>query len=247
VSGEEIILSGTEETLKPIITLIIGIHQLIENRDIGDIVAMPIYEFARAEPPSVKITIFFSPSKEPPFKNKPGKPQLAPCYNIPDVDIRKLTWANVKLAAGGTNGYKWGRFRATANLSNRRQMQVYAGDEKEAEQRLLALAELSKAKILTLTVAEEKKVGRRATNKILYKETTQIYPSYFCVVKNEKIMTESEREQYPVSANIRGKIDGDFRRVTTKKIPLWTINEPPNTKAIIKEALRVRGSAADDD
>jgi hypothetical protein len=246
VSGEEIILSGTEETLKPIITLIIGIHQLIENRDVGDIVAFPIHEFLRAEPPSVKISVFFSPNKEPPFRNKPGKPRVEPYCNIPDIDIRKLTWANVKLAAGGTNGYKWGRFRATANLSNKRQMQVYGGDEKEAEKRLLALAELSKATILTLTVAEEKKVGRRATTKTLYKETTQVYPAYFCVIKNEKIVTESEREQYPVNSGIKGKIAGDFRRVATKKIPLWTVKEPPNTKAIIKEALRVRGSAADD-
>jgi hypothetical protein len=247
VSGEEIILSGAEETLKPIITLLIAIHQLIENRDVGDIVAMPTYEFMRADPPTVKLTVFFSPSKEPPFRNKPGEPQLKPYCNIPDVDIRKLTWDNVKLASGGTNGYKWGRFLAIANLSNNRRMQVYGGDEKEAEKRLLALMELSKAKILTLSVTEEKKVGRRATNKILYKKTTRIYPAYFCVIKNEKIVAEAEREQYPVKSGIRGKLAGDFRRVTTKKIPLWTVKEPPNTKAIIKEALRVRGSAADDD
>jgi hypothetical protein len=246
VSGEEIILSGSEETLKPVITLLVAIHQLIENRDIGDIVATPIFEYEKASPATTKITIFFSPNKEPPFRNKPGKPRIEPYCNIPDIDTRKLTWANVKLAAGGTNGYKWGRFLAIAKLSNNRSMHVYGGDKEEAENRLIALMELSKAKILTLSVTEEKKVGRRAANKVLYKETTHVYPSYFCVVKNEKITVEAEREQYPVKSGIKGKLVGDFRRVTTKKIPLWTIKEPPNVKEIIREALRVRGSAIDD-
>jgi len=245
--SEDIILSGSEETLKPIITLLVAIHQLIGNRDVGDIVALPMTEAVRADPPNVKITIFFSPSKEPPFKSEPGKPQLKPYCNIPDVNLKKLTWSNVKLAAGGSNGYNWGRFLATANLSNRRQLQVYGGSEKEAEERILAVSELSKAKILTLSITEEKKVGRRATNKVLYKQTTRIYPVYFTVINNQKILVEAEREQYPVKSKIKGKLSGDFKRVTTKKIPLWVLKEPPNVKEIIREALRVRSSAADDD
>ncbi|MBW4568045.1 MAG: hypothetical protein KME31_08480 [Tolypothrix carrinoi HA7290-LM1] len=245
--SEDIILSGSEETLKPIITLLIAIHQLIENRDVGDIVAAPMPEVVRAEPQSVKVTIFFSPNKEPPFRNQPGSPELKPYCNIPDINLKKLTWANIKLAAGGTNGYNWGRFRATANLSNKRQMQIHAGSEKEAEERILAFADLSKATILTLSITEEKKVGRRAKNKLLYKETTRIYPTYFTVVNNQKILTEAEREQYPPELKVKGKLAGDFRRIKTQKIPLWTIKEPPNVKAIIKEALRVRGSAKDDD
>lgn len=242
--SEQIILSGTEESLKPIITLLIGIRQLIENRDVGDIVAMPLQERILAEPQTVKVTIFFHPNKVPPFNFPQGGHQLKPYCNIPDVDIRKLTWANIKTAAGGTNGYNWGRFLATANMSNRRQMQVYAGSEKEAQERLIALSALSKASILTLSVTEEKKKGRRATNKLLYKETTRIYPTYFCVINNEKILVESEREAR--QKGVKGQLAGDFRRKTTKKIPLWTTKEPGNTKDLIREALRVRGSAKDD-
>ncbi len=238
--AEEIILSGTEESLKPIIALLIGIHQLIENRDVGDIVAMPLQERVLAEPQTIKLTIFFNPSKEPPFRRKKGEHQLTPYCNIPDVNKTKLTWNNIKAAAGGTNGYYWGRFLATAKMSNRRQMQVYGGSEKDAEERLLALAELSKAKILTLSVTEEKKTGRRATNKLLYKETTRIYPTYFAVINNEKIAVEAEREVY--QKGVKGQLAGDFKRRTTPKIPLWLTKEPPNAKALIQEALRVRGS-----
>ncbi len=242
--SENIILSGTEETLKPIIALLIGIHQLIENRDVGDIVAMPLRDQIRAEPQTVKVTIFFNPSKEPPFKRKPGQPELKPYCNIPDVNLTKLTWNNIKKAAGGKNGYNWGRFLATARMSNRRQMQVYAGSEKEAEERILALSDLSKAKILTLSITEEKKTGERAPNKLLYKETTRIYPTYFSVINNEKILVEAGREAN--QKGIKGQLAGNFRRQTTKKIPLWVEKEPPNTKDLIREALRVRGSSKDD-
>jgi hypothetical protein len=67
---EEIILSGAEETLKPIIALLIGIHQLIENRDIGDVVGMPLEEFVRAQPHTVKLSIFWYPNSKPPFNAK---------------------------------------------------------------------------------------------------------------------------------------------------------------------------------
>lgn len=242
--SEDIILSGSEETLKPIIALLVGIRQLIENRDVGDIVAMPLQERVLSEPQTVKLTIFFHPNKEPPFTFPKGGHELKPYCNISDIDIRKLTWSNIKTAAGGANGYNWGRFLATANMSNRRQIQIYAGSEKEAQERLIALAELSKASILTLSVTEEKKKGRRATNKLMYKETTRVYPIYFCVINNEKILVETERQVR--QKGVRGQLAGDFRRKTTKKIPLWTTKEPGNTKELIREALKVRGSATDD-
>ncbi|MBG1268249.1 hypothetical protein [Nostoc sp. WHI] len=243
--SESIILSGTEETLKPIIALLVGIHQLIKNRDIGDIVGVPLHEKVLSEPQTVKLTVFFHPNKEPPFTFPKGGHQLKPYCNISDIDIRKLSWSNVKIAAGGANGYTWGRFLATANMSNRRQMQVYGGSEKDAEERLIALAELSKAKILTLSVTEEKKVGRRSANKLLYKPTVRVYPIYFVVINNEKILIETERQVR--QKGVVGKLAGDFKRQTTQKIPLWIDKEPSNFKALIKEALRVRATSADDE
>lgn len=239
---EEIILSGTEETLKPIIALLIGIHQLIENRDIGDIVGSPLEEHVRAHPHTIKLTIFWYPKKEPPFTANAGEKLVRPYCNIPDVNRKKLDWTKIKETAGGSNGYTWGRFRCTANLDNGRQMQVHAGEAKEAEERLKALASLSTAKILTLSVTEEKKEGRRATNHSLYKENTKVYPAYFVVVNSEKILVESERQRQPkLPGQKKSTLAGDFQRNRTRKIPLWTEKEPGNVKEIIKEALRVRG------
>jgi hypothetical protein len=245
--AEEIILSGSEETLKPIIALLIGIHQLIENRDIGDIVGMPLEDFVRAAPHTTKLTIFWHPKKEPPFNGARDEKLVRSYCNIPDVDKKKLDWTMIKEAAGGTNGYMWGRFRCTANLDNGRQMQVYGDTEKEAEDRLKALAKLSTAKILTVSVAEEKKIGRREQFQTLYKESTRVYPRYFCVVNSEKILVESDRQRQKKIPGLKSTIQEDFKRERTVKIPLWVDKEPEMCKAIIKEALRVRGSAKDDD
>lgn len=245
--SEEIILSGTEETLKPIIALLIGIHQLIEHRDLGDIVAMPLEDFVRAQRQTIRVTVFWSPKKEPPFYAGVNEKNVRPYFNIPDIDKKKLDWATIKEAAGGSNGYSWGRFRCTANLDNGRQMQLHAGSEKEAEERLKALAALSTAKILTISVTEEKKFGRRDQYEVLYKESVKVYPVHFCVINYEKILVESNRQRKEKIPGLKSTVSTDFKRERTRKIPLWVAKEPELCKAIIREALRVRGSAADDD
>ena len=245
MAGEEIILSGTEETLKPIISLLVGVYQLLEDRDICTIVGTPTPSSLRAETSKVKLAIHFSTKKQPPFRNQRGQRRLDPIYKISDIDVRKLTWENVKRAAGGAEGYNWGRFCATANLSNRREMQVYAGSKEEAKERILAFSELSKAEIFTLTIREEQNFGVCAKGKLLYKETTRVYPAYFTVITNEKLLIETEKKAY--EPGIVRKLEGDFKRKKTTKIPLWTIEEPPNTKEAIREVLKSCRSTRDDD
>ncbi|NEU76950.1 hypothetical protein PI95_031755 [Hassallia byssoidea VB512170] len=244
--ADEIILSGSEETLKPIISLLIGVHQLLENRDIGDIVGMPLEEFVRAQPHTIKLTIFWYPNKTPPFSAGHSEKLVRPYCNIPDVDKKKLDWGIIKQAAGGTNGYSWGRFRATANLDNGRQMKIHASTEEEASKMLKNLAELSTAKILTLSITEEKKEGRREQYQTLFKETTKVYPAYFVVINSEKILVESERQRTQKISNLKSTTKADFKRKRTQKIFLWVDKEPELTKEIIREALQVRGSAKDD-
>jgi hypothetical protein len=158
-----------------------------------------------------------------------------------------LDWEVIKEAAGGSNGYNWGRFRCTANLDNGRQMKLHAATKEEAEKRLKALAALSTAKILTISITEEKKEGRRKQYQTLHKKNTKVYPAYFCVVNSEKILVESDRQRKEKIPGLKSTLAGDFRRQRTVKIPLWVEKEPELCKDIIKEALRVRGSAANDD
>lgn len=240
-------LSGSEEELKGAISLLIAINKMLDDRDIGQFVGEPIEEHTRALPHSVRLRVIYYSVKVPPWKGENGKKLVQATYNIPDVARAKADWTIIKTAMGGANGYDWGRFRATANLDNGRQMQVYGSTKQNAEERLKALAELSTAKILTLTIAEEEKVGVRATDKWLYKADTRMYPAFFVLVNSKKIIKESNKQlisDNAVSTKKRSRLEAQYEEYGTRRIPLWTDTEPSYAKPTIQKALSV---SADDD
>lgn len=228
-----IVLKGRSQLLKPAITELLALHQLLESKDIGQFVGYPIEEFVRVKrqsPLSLDIVWYSVPT--PPFQKRLKDERFVrAAYSIPELKRSALDWEKIKTAAGGKNGYLWGRFRATANLSNGSQMQVHGGSEGEAEDRLKALLTLSSAELLTLTIAEEKKEGRRATDKKLFKDTVRVYPAYFTVTNREKVITESNLST----------LEGDYHQIEGR-VNLWTQEEPPNITEIFTEVLRVRGA-----
>ncbi|WP_138500914.1 hypothetical protein [Nostoc sp. PA-18-2419] len=234
---EKIVLAVNRNNYRSVVSEVLANRNLIETRDIGDFVGLPVEDYVRAKVETIKLSVFFFNFQQPPFRERQGFRFVRVTYNIPDVNRAKLDWLTIKNACGGAEGYTWGRFRATANLSNGRQMQVYGGSDETAANMLRSLAAFSTAKILTMTVAEEKKEGRRAENKRMYKETTRVYPAFFSVLNFEKVVVEEQREYSGFNATLAG----DFRRSRTKKIPLWVNKEPSTARAIIIEALRVRG------
>lgn len=234
--SERIILTGKAAMLKPVITEILALHQLIENRDIGEFVGNTLEDSVRARPQPLKLKILYYNVPSPPwesYKNNVGVTRVT--CNVPFVSRSKVDWETIKTACGGANGYFWGRFCCTANLSdsngNIRKMRVYGGSKSEAEQRLRALFTLTNSTIVTLSNTEEEKEGRRATDKHLYKETKQVYPAYFTIVHQEKIAAESNLPT----------LSGNYRR-TKFRIPLWTSTKPVDADERIREALRIRGS-----
>lgn len=234
--SERIVLKGKAEMLKPIITQILALHQLIENRNIGEFVGDTLEEHVRPRPQPLKIKILYYNVPAPPFESSRTNPdpKRVTC-NVPFLSRTKLDWQTIKNACGGTNGYYWGRFICTANLvddgGSVRQMKVYGGSKSEAEQRLRALQLLTDSRIITMNSTEEEKEGRRATDKHLYKETTQVYPAYFTIVHQEKVITESNLPT----------LTGNYRR-SKYRIPLWTSTKPDDAEEKIREALRIRGS-----
>jgi hypothetical protein len=235
---QDFILSGSEEALKPIITMLIAMNQLLENKDIGQFLGESIEEYARANPHNIKLQIVFYSVKSPPWRSEDLSKKLHKAtYQIPDIDKRKITWSNIKTACGGKDGYMWGRFRATANLDNGRQMQVYGGTEKDAETRLKELLALSKAKILTLTVAEEKKEGRRAADQYMYKPSVRMYPAFFSIINSKKIIKKSNKQL--LDGKRRSKLSGDYVEYGSGKIQLWVEKEPSTAKQMINSAFLI--------
>lgn len=240
--AEKFIVNTKQSNAKELLTEIIAIRKLIENRDVGDIVAQSVYDFVRATPHTIRLTVTYYSKKEPPFKAREVRKAI---YNIPDLTRVNADWTKIKTAMGNANGYLWGRFRATANLNNGRQCAIYGGSEAEAEAegRLRALLKLSSAKILTLSVTEEKKEGLRDKDKILYKPNIRMYPAYFSILSSNKIINESNKEITLSFGTKNDNLSGTFKRKKTVKIPLWTEKEPSYVKSFIAEMLRDRGAS----
>lgn len=136
---KEIFLSGSEELLKPVITMLLGINQLLDGKDIGQFVGEPIEENVRALPHTLRMKLIWYAKKEPPYTAAMGMKLVKAEAQIPDVDPKKLDWATIKQIMGGDNGYLWGRYVATVNLDNGRQMQCYGSTAKEADEQLSTL------------------------------------------------------------------------------------------------------------
>jgi len=224
---EKIVLSGREDDLKAAITIILGLHQILEGMDIGQFVGMPLQEYVRPTPQPLKMTIFFFPVPHPPWKPRSPNPR----YTVPFLDRSRINWQTIKEACGGKNGYNWGRFSSTVNLRHEtgtRKMQVFGATAAEAEKRLERLLYFSEGEIVSKTQSEQEKWGMRVPGKPLYKEATRVYPGYMTIINQEKILRDEGR----------ANLDGSHYLTQKVKLPLYTDQEPRNFKEQIAELLR---------
>jgi hypothetical protein len=234
----EIILSGSEETLKPIITLLFGIAQLLDEKDIGQFVGEPLIENINALPHTSRLKLILSNVKFPPLKAHPGKRLIKAEYQIPDINPRKISWQNIKDVCGGANGFVWGNFLTTSRLSNGRQMYAYGGTETEADNMMDRMLTLTSAEVLSRGCTELKKVGRRAKGQPLYREPERVYPIYCYVVNTKRVQKVEKRiVNEEKLTNKRSKLRGDFIEKGTGRIPLYTTKEPAIFRAVMRKAL----------
>ncbi|NJM22602.1 MAG: hypothetical protein HC907_29790 [Richelia sp. SM1_7_0] len=91
--SEKITVTTRKAFENSVISEILGIRELIKNRDVGDIVASPLPEYVKANPFELKITIYLFPVKEPPFY-KVG--YVRPYINIPEIKRSQLNWKLLK-------------------------------------------------------------------------------------------------------------------------------------------------------
>jgi len=200
-------LTGSEEAIKTQIQSHINSYRQIASKDVGQIVGQPVEEWYKAKPRRRKLTIVFKSISEPPYWRRDIQVKSA-TYTIPDPKA-VLSWEKIKRAA---KAYTWGKFRATANLDNGRQMAVYGASPQEAEEKLRELLELSEANILTLSVTEEKD-----RNPKLKKEATRMYPATGTMLVRKP------------SIDLIGKTDLDGTTWDEEHIrfDLWCQTEPP--------------------
>jgi len=234
----EIILSGTEETLKPLITLFIGIAQLLEDKDIGQFVGEPLVENVKAMPHTSRLKLILSNVRFPPLSAPIGEKMVIAEYQIPDINPRKITWQGIKDVCGGTNGFMWGNWLATCKLDNGRQMHAYGATDSEANNMMDRMLTLTQAQVLSRGCTELKKVGRRAKGQGLYREPTRVYPMWFYVINTKRINKISTRitneERF---SKKRSKLRGDYLERGTGRIHLYPSKQPANFNELMRKAL----------
>jgi hypothetical protein len=191
----------------PFIQATLNTQRLLYNRDVGEIIGQPYGDWLKARPQLRQLTIVFRSRERPPWRHTNGKRCREASYTIPDIK-KGVTWEEIKRAA---SPFTWGKFRATANLDNQRQMAVYGTSEAEAKKKLLQLAQLSDAKIMTISIAEEEL--RPAKMK---KDATPMFPAFGTLLARKNSLDQKGRTT----------LDSKTYDEEVIRFALWTAKEP---------------------
>ncbi|WP_035992524.1 hypothetical protein [Leptolyngbya sp. KIOST-1] len=227
--SEAIVLAGPESEIRGQIPAVLAHHQLIESRDVGQLVGQPFDDYVRARPFEgfrLQFALYSKPA--PPYAGTERDRLVRVAVQVSDVDRTKIDWERLILCCGGRNGYLWGRFRAHAVLTNNRPLTVYGGTPAEAEGRLKAFLTLTNSEIRTISVTEEKREGSRLKNPKMYKETTRVYPGHLTIINRERLET-FDRGQRSLDGNYFDK---------KARIDLWRETRPADFEDTIRELLR---------
>ena len=228
VPSEQLVIAGPQDLVIQNIEQVTLTHALMWDRDIGAFVGEATEDYVKRSPQALRIQIQFRSTQTPPWRDDDGLRARSVTYTIPNVRRAALDWQTIKQACGGSSGYTWGPFRATAKLTTGSQMGVYGGSANEAETRLRQLLTLSDDQIVTLSVSEEKTEGMRAANPTLIKRPTQVYPAYFTILNREDLLISSNAATDRIQT----------RSAARARIPLWMNEEPRNASRTIQELLR---------
>ena len=258
--AEQYLLLGRQDAILANLSLLMAIRQMF--RDYYEPhVGVPYRAYIEENPTPLSIQIHWRISKKKPFEpkdliaelrqqgrlNRPTPPR--PFCTIVNVKREAITWENVKTAAGGLNGYTYGRFYAAANIGNRENnkvgrggvMKVYAGSGSEAITRLEALLALTNQQTWTITSGEERAdKGVRATNIRYQKPEIRVYPAFFTIfnyglVSDTLSALDAENsQQIPIG---RATALGNKLKKCLN-IPLWCPRAPTGVQERINDAMR---------
>lgn len=233
--AEKFVLAGPESEVRAQLTTVLTTHQMVEDRDLGQVIGQPLDEYIRARPlDGLRLQFQLYSFKSPPYARRGDQRLVRVTVTIADVDRSKLDWDRLRQVCGGPNGYLWGRFKATARLDNGGSLKVYGGTPDEAEDRLRAFLSLSSAEIKTLSVTEEKKEAERLVNPKMFKEVTRVYPGQVSIINRQRTL-----------ALDRGSPSREGNFIDKRaRFDLWRSVQPPDFEDRIRELLRRADSAS---
>lgn len=213
--NETILLKGHQPNVIQSVQNALVSHQLIYNRDVGHIVGQPAEDWIRGTFQRRKLTLVFKSREKPPWRPAAGEQRTKEVTITVPQAKRGLTWREIKTAA---KHWTWGKFRATANLTEGRQMSTYGATESEAESKLREFLTLSSLEILTLSVTQEKD-----RNPTMRKTPTEMYPAYATLLVRRGNTDPDGRTD--LSGNTYGE--------ETNRFILWADTEPEGLPVLL--------------
>ncbi len=225
---ERLIFNGNDRQIRTQIINSLNNFQLIDNRDVGQIIGEPLLDSVKKPPVSLNLRILLRSSPKPPWKNQDGSLAKRALITIPNVKKSKVDWSFIKRSLGGTNGYIWGRFIVIARLDDGNMIKLFAGSESEGKRILNLLTELTEGNVTTINITEETREGVRLQHPGLYKESTRVYPATLTIINQNKILRINEG---------RETTRGIYKR-RQYLIPLYTETKPDNFDLITQELIK---------
>lgn len=225
---ERLIFTGNNQQVKSQIISSLNTFQMIDNRDVGQIIGEPVLDSVRKPPVSLSLRIHLRGTPKPPWQKVDGSRAKRAQITIPNVKKSKLDWQTIKQAVGGVNGYFWGRFFVNAQLDDGNKIGFYTNGETEGKRILNKLLELTESELVNLAITEEMKEGARLKYEKLYKKSLRIYPANLSIINQHQILKIDEG-----IATSRG-----IYKRRRYLIPLYTDKKPDNFDLIVQELLR---------
>lgn len=171
-SSQDIVLFGRQKDIKLAILQAVTTQRTVWNKDIGQILGLPVADVQRPRKQERILNIIFKSKEKPPWKTN-GKNPTAASYHIPNCK-KGLAWEVIKKAAAP---FTWGEYRATATMSSGRQMAVYGSSKEEAVKVLRSLASLSVDNIVKVRVSDDVQVEPERV-----KVPIRLYPCYATLI-----------------------------------------------------------------
>lgn len=230
---ESFVLAGSEELIRQQLTAMIGHHQLLENRDVGQISGLEYDDLlGRLNPLEFALVIQWFDKEHPPYESKRHRRAIKRQLTIPSVSRGKIDWRTIKDAAGA---FSTGPVTCTAKLSDGRRLKLRAASESVAKNKIQRLLTLSTAEIVgPLTYQTEDYLTGDADGDTDDRRPpiVTVYPAFCTVINQQKLANTDERG--------RTYADGDKYRKLKARIRLYPKKEPPDTKEILRRILSGR-------
>ncbi len=195
--NDKIVLSGNQKELIPHVQGILANRRALDNKDVGEIAAVPLHEVVTPATSRYTLTIHYSEYDKPPF-TRLGKRGKTAKLKVSDSSLG-ITFTQLKIAF---KPFIWGGLRSTTQLDNGRQVAVYGASTAECDDVTRALLSFTSAEP-TRTVYSDVNSGVAPNQR---KDATRLYPV-------KATMTTRSLNQ----------ISGRYN-VTTQTLSLWRDN-----------------------